>query len=58
MASNKSSSQTTSSQQNIQPEEGSPRSQDEKQIRGRSENGTQRVQQGAGDSVGEATEEA
>lgn len=41
-----------------QPEQGSPRSTDEKQIRGRSDIGSDRAQQNAGDSVTEAPEEA
>lgn len=45
-------------EQDIQPEEGTLRSSKEKQIRSRSEIGTERVEQNAGDDVGEATEEA
>lgn len=45
-------------EQEIQPEQGSPRSADEKQIRSRSDIGTARVEQNAGDDVGEASEEA
>lgn len=45
-------------EQDIQPEEGTVRSPDEKQIRSRSGIGTERVEQNAGDDVGEATEEA
>lgn len=46
------------SEQDVQPEQGSPRSSDEKQIRSRSDIGTARVEQNAGEDVGAASEEA
>lgn len=53
-----STQQGNQTEQEYQPEQGSPRSTDEKQIRGRSNFGSDRVQQNAGDSVTEAPEEA
>lgn len=45
-------------EQDIQPEEGTLCSSSEKQIRGRSKSGTERIEQNTGDDVGEVTEEA
>jgi hypothetical protein len=55
---NQSTQQDDRLEQEYQPEQGSPRSPDEKQIRGRSNIGSDRVQQNAGDDVTEAPEEA
>lgn len=48
----------TAPEQAVQPEEGMPRTQEEKQIRSQSDIGSERVEDNAGDDVTSAPEEA